>query len=459
MLNLIDPSEGRCDGQGRRSFLKAGTLGLAGASLSLSDLLRARAAAGEGGRTGVPDRSVVLVWLDGGPPQHETYDPKPEAPVEFRGPLGAIKTKVPGVRISELLPYHARLMDRMSIIRSLYHDNGDHFAAAHWMLTGYLGSNAANLAPQYPSAGSIIAKLAGARRPGMPAYVGLPYTHSVGLVPGYHGGAYLGVAYNPFVADGDPNSEGYQVPNLGLPSGVDSSRVEGRRGLLGAFDRARRDVDASGLMDGLDRFDQQAFTMVLGDSARAAFDIRKEDPRLRDRYGRHPWGQSALLARRLVEAGVRFVTLTFSGWDYHSSLERGMKSVLPILDAAVGSLIEDLDDRGLLDSTMVLVMGEFGRTPRMNTTGVPGSDPIPGRDHWGNVMSVLAAGGGFARGRVIGASNSRGEVPRDRPVRPQDLLVTVYRQLGLEPETSFANRNGRPASIGSNGEVISELLT
>jgi uncharacterized protein (DUF1501 family) len=164
------------------------------------------------------------------------------------------------------------------------------------------------------------------------------------------------------------------------------------------------------------------------------------------------------LARRLVEAGVRFVTLTFSGWDYHSSLERGMKSVLPILDAAVGSLIEDLDDRGLLDSTMVLVMGEFGRTPRMNTTGVPGSDPVPGRDHWGNVMSVLVAGGGFARGRVIGASNSRGEVPKDRPVRPQDLLVTSYRQLGLEPETSFANRNGRPVTIGSNGEVISELL-
>jgi hypothetical protein len=369
-----------------------------------------------------------------------------------------MSTKLPGVRISELLPYHARLMDRMSIIRSMYHDNGDHFAAAHWMLTGYLGSNGANLAPQYPSAGSIVAKLAGARRPGMPAYVGLPYTHSVGLVPGYHGGAYLGVAYNPFVADGDPNAEGYQVPNLGLPSGVSPSRVEGRRGLLGAFDCARRDVDASGLMDGLDRFDQQAFTMVLGASARAAFDIRKEDPRLRDRYGRHQWGQSALLARRLVEAGVRFVTLTFSGWDYHSSLERGMKSVLPILDAAVGSLIEDLDDRGLLDSTMVLVMGEFGRTPRMNTTGVPGSDPVPGRDHWGNVMSVLAAGGGFARGRVIGSSNSRGEVPRDRPVRPQDLLVTLYRQLGLEPETSFVNRNGRPATIGSNGEVISELL-
>jgi hypothetical protein len=458
MLTFTGPAPARCDGHSRRSFLKVGSLGLAGASLSLADFLRARAIAAAEGQTGPADRSVILVWLDGGPPQHETYDPKPDAPVEFRGPLKAMSTRVPGIQISELLPYHARLMDKISIIRSMHHDNGDHFAAAHWMLTGYLGSTGADLPPQYPSAGSIITKLAGARKRGMPAYVGLPNTHSVGLVPGYHGGAYLGVAYNPFVADGDPNSDGYQVPNLALPSGVDPPRVENRRSLLGTFDRARRDVDGSGLMDGLDKFDQQAFTMVLGEAARSAFDIRKEDPRLRDRYGRHQWGQSALLGRRLVEAGVRFVTLTFSGWDYHSSLERGMKSVLPILDAAVGSLIDDLDERGLLDSTMVLVMGEFGRTPRMNTTGVPGSDPIPGRDHWGNVMSVLAAGGGFARGRVVGSSNSRGEVPKDRPVLPQDLLVTIYNQLGLNTETTFVNRSGRPVTIGSNGQVISELL-
>ncbi len=458
MLNFTSPAPARCDGSSRRSFLKVGSLGLAGASLSLAHLLRAKAGAADFGQPGPAERSVILVWLDGGPPQHETYDPKPDAPVEFRGPLKAMSTRVPGIQISELLPYHARLMDKLSIIRSMHHDNGDHFAAAHWMLTGYLGSTGADLPPQYPSAGSIITKLAGARKRGMPAYVGLPNTHSVGLVPGYHGGAYLGVAYNPFVADGDPNSDGYQVPNLALPAGVDPPRVQHRRTLLGTFDRARRDVDGSGLMDGLDKFDQQAFTMVLGDAARSAFDIRKEDPRLRDRYGRHQWGQSVLLGRRLIEAGVRFVTLTFSGWDYHSSLERGMKSVLPILDAAVGSLIDDLDERGLLDSTMVLVMGEFGRTPRMNTTGVPGSDPVPGRDHWGNVMSVLAAGGGFARGRVVGASNSRGEVPKDRPVRPQDLLVTIYHQLDLSPEVAFSNRNGRPATIGSDGQVIRELL-
>ncbi len=455
MLDLMN-SGPRTNGWSRRGFLKVGCLGATG--LTLGSMLRAKASATTLGTVPATDRSVILIWLDGGPPQHETYDPKPEAPAEFRGPLKAISTAVPGVQVSELLPEHARLLDKMSIIRSMYHDNGDHFAAAHWMLTGYLGSNAVNLPPQYPSAASIITKLMGARKPGIPAYVGVPVTHSVGLVPGYHGGAYLGVGFNPFVAGGDPNSESYQVPNLGLPAGVDGSRAQGRRGLLGAFDGARRDVDSSGLMEGLDQFDREAFSIVLGQEARRAFDLSQEDPRLRDRYGRHEWCQSTLLARRLVEAGVRFVTLTFGGWDFHSSLEPGMKRVLPLIDSAIGSLIEDLEDRGLLDSTIVMVMGEFGRTPRLNTTGVPGVDPVPGRDHWGNVMSVLAAGGGFARGRIVGSSNAKGEVPKDRPVRPQDLLVTLYRQLGIDPETSFTNRAGRPISIGSDGEVIHELL-
>jgi len=455
MLELTSPSPRRCDGLSRRGFLRVGALSFAG--LSLADLLRAKARASAAGRAATPERSVILIWLDGGPPQHETYDPKPDAPAQFRGPLKPIPTALPGVLVSELLPNHARLLDKMSIIRSLHHDNGDHFAAAHWMLTGYLGSNAINLPPQYPSAGSIIAKLKGSKQPGMPAYVGLPNTHSVGLVPGYRGAAYLGVGYNPFIADGDPNSEGYQVPNLSMPAGIDAARLDGRRTLLGTFDHARREADASGTLEGLDRFEHEAFSLVLGKAARTAFDLKKEDPRLRDRYSRHQWGQSALLARRLVEAGVRFVTLTFSGWDFHSSLERGMKSALPILDATVGTLVEDLDDRGLLDSTIVLVMGEFGRTPRMNKTGVPGSDPVPGRDHWGNVMSVLVAGGGLARGRVVGSSNSRGEVPKDRPLCPQDLVVTLYRQLGIDPETTFQNRAGQPVKIGSNGEFIAEL--
>jgi len=453
MLELIGRANRNCGGLSRRSLLRAGFLGLAG--MGLPEFLRARAASA--GTKPQRDLSVILVWLDGGPPQHETYDPKPDAPVDFRGPLKPIATCVPGIQVSELLPGHARVMDRASVIRSMHHNNGDHFAAAHWMLTGYLGSNSANLAPQYPSAGSVVARLKGAKKAGMPAYVGLPNTHSVGLAPGYHGAAYLGVPYNPFSADGDPNSDGYRVPNLALPGGLTEDRFDARRGLLHAFDTARRDVDASGLMDGLDRFTKDAYEMVTSPAARDAFDLRKEGPHLRDRYGRHQWGQSALMARRLVEAGVRFVTLTFGGWDFHSSLDSGMKRVLPVLDNAVATLIDDLDERGLLDSTAVIVMGEFGRTPRLNKTGVPGVDPVPGRDHWGEVMSVLVAGGGFAAGRVIGSSNSRGEVPRDRPVTPADLLVTLYRKLGIDPETSFVNRAGRPISIGSNGRVIEEL--
>src|SRR3954447_6996720 len=239
MLELTGRSSRCCDGRSRRDFLKAGFLGLSG--LGLADVLRAEARAKGDGGAQPRDLSVILVWLDGGPPQHETYDPKPEAPAEYRGPLKAMETSVPGILVSELLPEHARLMDKMSIIRSMHHNNGDHFAAAHWMLTGYLGSNALSLPPQYPSAGSIIAKMKGPKQSGMPAYVGLPHTHSVGLVPGYHGGAYLGVAYNPFTADGAPNSDGYRVPNLALPAGVDPARADHRRGLLAAFDNVRRD--------------------------------------------------------------------------------------------------------------------------------------------------------------------------------------------------------------------------
>jgi hypothetical protein len=434
----------------RRSFLQAGALSLGG--LSLGDLLRVRA---QGAAGASQELSAILVWLDGGPPQHETYDPKPDAPAEFRGPLHAIDTAVPGVQVSELLPEHARLMRRMSIIRSLHHDNGDHFAAAHWMLTGALGANALNQRPVYPSAGSVVARLKGPRRPGLPAYVGLPNTHSVGIRPGYHGAAYLGAAYGPFLADGDPNKPGYRVPELTLPAGLDAARLGNRRGLLGALDAARSTVEARAA--DLDPFTQQAFDLLTGSAARRAFDLTTEDPRNRDRYGRHQWGQSALLARRLVEAGVRFVTLTFGGWDYHSSLERGMKSVLPVLDRAVGTLVDDLDLRGMLDTTLILVMGEFGRTPRINK-GLP-NDPIPGRDHWGQVMSVLLTGGGLRPGVVVGASSARGEVPRDSPVTPRDLIATLYTRLGIDPATTFLDHLGRPVPIvATGGKAIRELL-
>jgi hypothetical protein len=443
-----------CEGFSRRALLRAGALGASG--LMLPDLLRAEEGRRSSGNPGPSDRSVILVWLDGGPPQHETYDPKPDAPVEYRGPFKSISTAIPGVSLPELMPEHARLLGKMSLVRSVHHNNGDHFAAAHWMLTGYKGSSAADMNPQYPSAGSIVAKLKGARREGMPAYVGLPNLHSVGLAPGYHGGAYLGVASNPFSVQGDPTSAKYRVPNLALPSGLDASRLDRRKALLSAFDNARRDVDRSGLMDGLDRFSREAFAMISGPEARAAFDVSREDPRLRDRYGRNRWGQSALLGRRLIEAGVRFVTLNFDGWDMHSSIDKSMRRAGPMLDHAVATLVDDLDQRGLLDSTMVVVMGEFGRGPRINK-GLP-QDPVPGRDHWGEVMSVLMTGGGLARGQVVGSSNPRGETPKDRPLRPMDVWATVYHQLGLDLESTFRNPSGRPISIGGDGKVIAELV-
>jgi hypothetical protein len=362
---------------------------------------------------------------------------------------------VPGVRVSELFPEHARRMHKMSIIRSMHHDNGDHFAAAHWMLTGMLGSNALSMAPKYPSVGSVVARLTGPKRPGMPAYVGLPNTHSVGIRPGYHGAAFLGAADGPFLADGDPNLPTYRVPELTLPKGLDVARLENRRCLNAAMDAARRSVDARG--DELDPFTRQAFDLLTGPEARQAFDLAREDPRLRDAYGRHTWGQSALLARRLVAAGVRFVTLTFGGWDFHANLDDGMKRVLPPLDRAVGTLVEDLDQRGMLTTTMVIVMGEFGRTPRINK-GLP-TDPRPGRDHWGQLMSVLLAGGGLKPGVVVGASSARGETPSERPVMPRDLIATLYARLGIDPATLLTDRLGRPMPVvAPGGAPIAELL-
>jgi uncharacterized protein (DUF1501 family) len=289
----------------------------------------------------------------------------------------------------------------------------------------------------------------------MPAYVGLPNTHSVGLVPGYHGGAYLGTAYHPFTADGDPNSPGYGAASLALPPGVDVDRIGDRRGLLASFDAMRQTADAAGTAD--DPLRRRAFELLTGPAARRAFEVDREDPRLRDRYGRHTWAQSALVARRLVEAGTRFVTLTFSGWDWHSSLEKGMHNVLPVLDHTVATLVDDLDARGLLDTTMVIVMGEFGRTPKINQ-GLP-QDPVPGRDHWGNVMSILVAGGGIAGGRVLGSSNANGEAPRENPVTPADLVTTVYDRLGLDPETVFHDKLQRPIPIVPHGgRAMTELF-
>jgi hypothetical protein len=436
-----------CDGISRRSFLQAGALGIAG--LALPDWLRLKAQAAEGGKT-TRETAVILIWLDGGPTHMDTYDLKPAAPAEYRGPLKGTRTNVPGLEICELMPRQAQVMDKLAIVRSLYHTTGDHFAGAHWMLTGYHGSTAANLDPMYPSAGSITARVRGANWAGLPAYVAVPIAASVGLVPGYNSGAYLGTSYNPFQTGGDPNQPNFSVRNLTLPGGMTLAQLEDRRHLLSTFDTLRRDLDRSGTIESLDRFQREAYELISGPAAREAFDISKEDPRLRDRYGRHNWGQSTLLARRLVEAGVTFVTVHMGGWDDHAAIEQAMKNKLPIYDRAVASLVEDLSDRGMYDRVAICVCGEFGRTPRVNGSA--------GRDHWGEAGFTVLGGGGLKTGLAVGSTSDKGERPKDRPVRPEDMLATLYHVLGIDTTQTFIDRTGRPHPILNGGAPIEELL-
>jgi hypothetical protein len=457
MLHLVHgPSAQNCQGLTRRSAIKVGFLGLLG--LSMGDLFRLRAR----GSTPRNNKSVILIWLDGGPSHLETYDPKPEAPAEVRGPWRAIKTNVPGIRLSEMLPLHARHADKMVFLRSMHHDNGDHFAAAHWMLTGRFGSDANNKDAKYPSLGSCVARVQGPNKPGLPAYVGLPSAESVYLFPGYQGAAYLGGAYNPFDVQpqqrylGATHSGAITPPQcLGQLAG-DTGRISGRVDLLTRLDHLRRDLDQSGTMASLDRYQQAALDMILGGQARVAFDIEKEVARTRDRYGRGPWGHYTLMARRLVEAGVSFVTVDMPHWDDHAAIEQSHGQKLPVLDRAVASLVEDLSDRGLLNDVLVLVMGEFGRTPRLNQ-GLPGNT-VPGRDHWGNAFSVMLAGGGLRTGQVVGATNDKGEHPVERPLTPADVLATVYHVLGINPAQTFTDFSGRPVPLLDSGAPIKETV-
>lgn len=461
MLELRNTDRARnCSGHTRRTALKAGFLGLSG--LGLPDLLRARAEAASAGRS-TSGKSVILLWLDGGPSQLESWDPKPEAPAEYRGPWTAIPTNVPGMNISEILPLQARHADKMVYVRSLHHGTGDHFAGAHWMLTGRFGSTTANKPQKFPSVGSYVSRMQGANQPGMPAYVGLPAAQSVYLYPGYQGAAYLGQAYNPFDVQ---TSQKYLASTYSAAikrpqclenfAAGDSARTNTRLGLLSQLDTLRREVDQSGAAEAMDRYQQQAVEMITGGRARAAFDIELEDPKTRDRYGRGPWGHYTLMARRLVEAGVSFVTVDMPHWDNHSRIEKGHGDKLPVVDKALAALLEDLTVRGMLDDVLVVVMGEFGRTPRLNN-GQPGI-PIPGRDHWGNAISAALAGGGLQYGQVVGATNSKAEHPVERPLSPADLLATVYHVLGIDTTQSFPDFSGRPVPILTDGEPIREIL-
>jgi hypothetical protein len=442
----------------RRSFLQFGLSGMG--MLSLPQLLRAKEAAVQSGRS-QKNTSVILIWLDGGPSQHDTYDPKPDAPSEYAGIWRPIDTVVPGIQITEMFPLQAKIADRFSIVRSVHHKAGDHFTGGHWMLTGRGGVSGAAKSGKFPFWGAVATKMTGSRQTGMPASVAIPYAMSIGIRPGYFGGNYLGVQHDPFQTESDPNSPRFQVRNLGLPSDLPIGRLEDRRGLQKHFDRLRREADNTGMIAAMDRFDQQAFEMVSDQKARKAFDIGTEDPRLRDKYGRNTWGQSTLLARRLVEAGSTVVTCHFGGWDSHWNHQATMERHLPKVDQAVSSLFEDLEVRGMSDDVLVVVMGEFGRTPRMNNGGNGGpalSKGTPGRDHWGNALSVLMGGGGLKGGEIVGSTNRLGEVPKDNPLRPGDIHHTIFNVLGVDPTLNFLNHSGRPIPAIDHGNVIDQLV-
>jgi hypothetical protein len=452
-------SAGRyCDGLNRRSFLQVGIAGMGTASLG--SVMQAREAAASTGSVR-KDTAVILIWLDGGPSHLDLYDMKPDAPAEYRGIWNPIPTNVPGIDITELFPLQARVADKFSIVRSLHHNTGDHFTGGHWMLTGRDGVSGANTAGKYPFFGAIATKMLGSRQPGVPANVAIPYAMSIGLRPGYFGGNYLGVQDDPFQTEGDPNADNFHVQNVKLASSLSIERLDNRRQLLRDFDQVKREFDSTGTAVAINQFEQQAFDLVTGEKARQAFDLNTEKSETRELYGRHSWGQSVLLARRLVEAGVTFVTCHFGGWDHHWDLKKGMENYLPKVDQAVSGLFTDLSSRGLYDRVLVVLCGEFSRTPRMNdggNGGAPMSMGTPGRDHWGNAMFCLMGGGGVKGGRIVGSTNPRGEHPVDRPLRPGDIHHTIYHVLGVDPHVTFLNHAGRPVPAIDHGAVIQELL-
>jgi hypothetical protein len=433
-----------CDGISRRTVLQAGLGGVAG--LTASQLLQLQAQSAEARGTSVPGTAVIFLELAGGPTQHETYDPKPAAPSEYRGPLNAIATSVPGISFSQYMAEQARILDKLAIVRSIHHDSGSHGTSSHLAQTGYYLRDRQNRDNEMPCAGSITARVRGANAEGLPAFVSIPRTMRYGRA------AWLGKGYNPFETVKDPSRKGFEVPNLSLIGGLTEDRLQDRRKLISGLEHSRQIVDNHGISDALDEFSRQAFDMVTGDAARDAFDLDLERQETREFYGRNTSGQSLLLARRLVEAGVTFVTVrpARSSWDDHNGIAKRMKDKGPDYDRGVAALVSDLYERGLSERVLVVAIGEFGRTPRVNRNA--------GRDHWGRLMSVLFAGGGLQMGQVVGSSDKTGSAPKDRPYRPENVLAMVYRHLGIDASLTFPDHAGRPRYILEKRGLISELI-
>jgi len=435
-----------CDGVNRRSFLRVGAASVFGLGVNLSDLCQLSAFTDSPAN----DMSLIYIFLRGGLSTIDTFDLKSDAPSDIRGPFDSIATSVPGFRICEHLPRTAQHCENFSVIRSFTHPNSDHGQADHYMLTGRLPGAGFNggLTPnnQHPSFGSTIAHQLGARGPISP-YLCLPTMHPSA------GSSYLGANAAPFVINADPNSPGFSVPDLVAPPSFRADRLEARQNLLKRVDRFQEsaEMEANNNARTVSVFRQKAIDLMTSPTAKQAFDIHSEPGSLRDQYGRSTLGQSCLMARRLVEAGVRCVTVDHSNWDTHYDNFKLLKGqLLPDFDAAIPTLFADLHDRGLLQKTMVIVTGEFGRTPRINKDA--------GRDHWGPCFSVVVGGGGIQGGRVIGSSDKWAERPADTPCGPEDLAATLFNQMGINPKQEFKTAEGRPVAIVNGGRVIQDLL-
>ena len=426
----------------RREFLYVGVVGSLG--LSLGNLLKLEALAGPAkagaAANAAPAKSIINIYLPGGMAAQETLDPKMLAPIEYRGPLGSVKTKIPGVHFSESMPQTAAIADKITVVRSMTHGEADHDRGTHNMFTGYRPSPAIH----FPSFGSVISHELGPRND-LPPYVCIP-----SMPNSFAGTGYLGSAYGPFSLGADPANANFKVRDLSLPSGVDEKRFAERKDLRAAVDEHFSTLEKSDALDGMDSFYTRAYSLLSSDKARAAFSISDEKDSLRDEYGRNTAGQRMILARRLVEAGVRFVSLTYGGWDHHDNIKNAMTNQMPQFDQAFAALIRDLDKRGMLDSTLVMVTTEFGRTPKINGTA--------GRDHYPKVFSIILAGGGVKRGLIHGSSDATGGEPESNPLYVPDLAATVYNQLGIDSNKVLYAPGPRPIAIVKDGNVVKELL-
>ena len=436
MIEITGSKSRFCDGITRRECIRIGSLGLG--SLTLAGLLRQRAAAASTSKS-----SVIFLELAGGPSQFETYDPKPTAPVEYRGPFATVPTTLPGIRFCDLMQQQAKITDRLAIIRSVHHARSSHDPSSHLTQTGYYKQGRKGGPNEMPCIGSVAAKRCGPNATGVPAYVAIPKIMRNGNA------AFLGNAFAPFETRDDPNRDGFQVHNLSLGT-LTLPRLKNRKQLLETLDNWRRHMDRRGTIDAVDQFTQQAFDLTTGTRARTAFDMAAEPQSIRDRYGRTSVGQGMLLARRLIQAGVTFVTVRVTDWDDHQQIQKRMHDKGPAYDRGVAALVSDLYEQGLDTDVLVVAMGEFGRTPRINKDA--------GRDHWGPVMSVLMAGGGLKVGQIIGRSTPIGDRPVEAPYHPQDILAMIYRHLGVDPNGTLTDHAGRPRYLLENSRLITELL-